>query len=120
LHVDQLRAVAGEEAVDGDEVADLGGISSPPGAIQRVRRAALDGPMRGGAAGFRDVDVEVDVRVRPFHPGDGALQGDRLLAIVLRGEGMMGRDRQAGGQDADGHQQSRDPTFHLTLRLRLM
>ena len=42
------------------------------------------------------------------------------IASINVGEGMLGRDRQAGGEDDDCHQQSRDPTLHVTLRLRLM
>src|SRR5437762_3789309 len=70
-----------------------------PSALQEdTRTAHLHAPVLGAVA-FRNVDLNVSVRISPFKLGDGASQGRRLRRIK-HGEGMMSRQHVRSGKNA--------------------
>src|SRR5690606_28621520 len=91
LHGDAARihprhAVPREEAVDGDRGADLERVAPPAAALKLMRRAELRAPVRDlPAVGIANVEVDPDMRIRPFDFSDDAVELDRLVGIELRG-----------------------------------
>src|SRR5262245_34048324 len=66
-HVGQVRAVAREVAVDGDDVAELDRVLAPSGAIERIRRPAFDRPLRYHAGPVLTVPVTADMLLHLMH-----------------------------------------------------
>src|SRR5262245_35455803 len=59
------------------------------------------------------VSIEIPaVRVRPFHPGHGAIQRQRLGRVVLRRERMMRLYRLDGAERPSDEQTEKDVRLH--------
>lgn len=78
---------------------------------KRVGPAGLSGPIDHFAVVPFDVDVHPPVRIDPFHFGHHAPQRDRLSAVELGGEGVMGEGR----SEADGHRKQDEETQHSSF-----
>src|SRR5438874_6600136 len=108
-----LRSVFGERAVDRDRVAHLQRVRAPAVARQRVRRTALALPGLHGAVVVLHIEIDPDVRVRPFELRDRALERDGLVRVEFGGEGVVGDDRFDERERDDNR---KDRTFHVHKR----
>src|SRR5690606_19445337 len=111
------HAVPREEAVDGDRGADLERVAPPAAALKLMRRAELRAPVRDlPAVGIANVEVDPDMRIRPFDFSDDAVELDRLVGIELRGERVMSGSLRR--QEGERNEQARDdPSAHVFLLL---
>src|SRR5579863_7002935 len=87
--VHQVRSILRGVAIDHELVPDLHFALPETLARQLTRRGAFTAPRDHVALVILDVDIEVGVRVGPFHLGQRTLDPDRLVAVELRGKGMM-------------------------------
>ena len=87
--VHQVRSILRGVAIHHELVPDLHFALPETLARQLTRRGAFTAPRDNVAFVVLDVDIEVRVRVGPFHLGQRALDPDRLVAVELRGKGMM-------------------------------
>src|SRR5688572_30428769 len=81
-----LRAILGQEALDGYHRARREILLPPPLTNQGARNAKLQGPGRDLAIGLGHLDVEPGMRVHPGHLHDLAGQRDALRRVELRGK----------------------------------
>src|SRR5882762_2401347 len=104
-----VRAVAGSERDDGQLVTRLQ--PAPVGAAQTGTPEAgearhLEGPLRHLAVGSLDVDRQVGVRVDELDACHRAADGDRLVDVELRLDGVV-RRYEARHRHAQGNRQQR-------------
>src|SRR5579863_1676288 len=68
----------------------------PAGPVEHIGRISFEFPVGDGAVFILDVQIEVAMRVGPFHFSDDARQGNRFIAVVFGAERMVrahGRSR---------------------------
>ncbi len=81
-------------ALDSNHVPDLHRIAGPAIPLDHRRRAHLEGPVFDLACRrVSHVDVEVNVGIVPFDLCDRAGHLNRFSTVVLRGKGVMRRQR---------------------------
>src|SRR5262249_13751769 len=98
-----------QETVDGHDVTGAQRVAVPTRAHEPVRRPELEVPIDDVALLVLDVDIDSRVRIGPLELGDRAGERDRLVAVVLGGERMVGKSRSRYGASDDCEQNLSNP-----------
>src|SRR5688500_7071702 len=107
-----LRAILGPPPLDGELSSQLQVLTTPALPCQGVWRPSFALPFRHRAAGVAHIEVDPDVWIAPVDLGDDPLEHHRLVAVELRGKGVMTRHRERQQERDDERHEGVDYPFH--------
>jgi len=107
--VDTVASVFSHSAIDDDFVTKLHCGARPSAILEAVGRAHFKAPIRRSSVSILDIDVEPNVRIRPFYLCDIASHLNDLARVVLCGKRMVCHCRaiQKNYSESEGEQTSR-------------